>query len=321
MKIDPWGDPHRHYVTPDIGDRTTLLNEQWVHVAHQLPPTSKDAVERTVDLWNQRIRNRLSKEMGFELNGRQIRVQVADGLPHPLAGCIEPDDITTILALNRELLTAVIKGTSFMESVWDRLETELASTASSTEVKRVRETAEEWLRLVDDRGLPSVLRTIREDVLGAYFFEQHTVTVYWLATAIFSALWAVPIEDLTFIVLSHELAHAYSHLGYDIDGHDWPTEWFRSTDVAIVEGLAQFYTEIVCENFQEKLPSVKETFETLVQNQHQIYQEHRRWVNADTTDNGEVIRVCLVECRRSDRSMSPNRFAETVHRRRLEIVG
>jgi hypothetical protein len=49
-------------------------------------------------------------------------------------------------------------------------------------------------------------------------------------------------DALTIVVLAHELAHAYAHLGRDIDNERWETEQFAKSDIDIVEGLAQFYT-------------------------------------------------------------------------------
>ena len=198
--------------------------------------------------------------MGFNLRGRKVPIRVVGGLPEPLSKRIRADDILAVLALNSSLLSGVVDGTKIMETVWGRLEQQCKGPAQKTEVRHVRESAEEWLPQVERRGIHKVLYDINEDVLGAYFFKIGEIRIYWLAIAIFSALWSVPIEALTFVVLAHELAHAYTHLGYDIDEQDWPTENFASTDVAIVEGLAQFYSEVVCENLKTQLPESTTTF-------------------------------------------------------------
>jgi len=52
----------------------------------------------------------------------------------------------------------------------------------------------------------------------------------------------VPVEELAAVVLAHELAHAYTHLGRDVDGRRWEAQAFRDGEHAPKEGLAQYYT-------------------------------------------------------------------------------
>lgn len=90
------------------------------------------------------------------------------------------------------------------------------------------------------------LRVINEDVLGAYFFLVPKIKIYWMAIGIVASLNQTSVEALTFFVLAHELAHGYTHVGYDIDEVQWETRAFADADLRIVEGLAQFYTQQVC---------------------------------------------------------------------------
>jgi hypothetical protein len=93
--------------------------------------------------------------------------------------------------------------------------------------------------------LDEKLRQIDRDILGAYFFHRAEIQLYWMAIGFFAPLIGVPIEDLTIVVLAHELGHAYTHLGGDVDGTCWDTDAFAATNVHVVEGLAQSYTERV----------------------------------------------------------------------------
>ena len=262
--IDSWGDSRKHYADNSTQAHSDYELDQLGNIKKHLPPGSRDNVNRYVRRWNQHIRQQLTKEMGFNLRGRRVPIRIVDGLPEPLSKRIRADDILAVLALNSSLLTGVVDGTKFMDTVWNRVNQQCRGAAKKTEVRHVRESAEEWLRQVEKRGIHKVLYDINEDVLGAYFFRREEIRIYWIAIAIFSALWSVPIEALTFVVLAHELAHAYSHLGYDIDELDWPTSIFASTDVAIVEGIAQFYTELVCENMKNQIPDCTTTFGTLL---------------------------------------------------------
>ena len=198
---------------------------------------------------------------------------------------------------------------------------EIVGPASLGEIRRVRETAQAWLDLVKDHDLSETLGRISEDVLGAYYFHRTEVGIFWMAIGLFSALYGVPADALTVVVLAHELAHAYTHLGFDIDDFDWPTHEFASTDVAVIEGLAQYYAEVVCKNLEAQMPEAIVAFRVLLAHQHEIYRTHRTWVDEDDRNSGEIVRVSLVECRRSLRTMGRTEFAETVSRRRKEITG
>ena len=322
-EIDAWGDPGRHYTKPAFPDAISS-SQRWEHAVKQIAPQCHATVERTVKLWNQKIRNQLSAEIGFQLKGRHVPVQVVDGLPAPLSQILGQDDRLAVLLLNQSLLRSVVEGTRFMSSVWEDVsdpDGNPVGPAQQSEVERVGETAQAWLDLAKRHDLVQALRQINEDVLGAYFFFRPEVKIYWLAIGIFAALFGVSIEALTFVVLAHELAHAYTHLGSDIDGYDWPTRRFASTDVAIIEGLAQFYTEVVCGNLNAQMPEAVPAFEILLKRQNDIYATHRHWVKKDDRNSGEIVRVSLVECRRSGRTMHRKDFAETVKKRRHEITG
>ena len=88
--IDAWGAPHRHYADPVFDADRIYLDEAWKRTVEIVAPGSENAVERAVRAWNQRVRNQLSAEIGFQLKGRQVRVRVIDGLPEPLSEVLGP---------------------------------------------------------------------------------------------------------------------------------------------------------------------------------------------------------------------------------------
>ena len=51
------------------------------------------------------------------------------------------------------------------------------------------------------------------------------------------------IEQLTLLTLFHELAHAYHHRAYDIDGKQFDTYGFGESEKGFIEGVAQYYTK------------------------------------------------------------------------------
>ena len=322
--IEAWGDRSRHYASRQSGADGMRSDIRWEQIVNRVAPKCEASVKRAVQLWNLKIRNQLTTEIGFQLRGRQVPVRVVDGLPTPLSGMLGDADGLALVALNQSLLKGVVDGTQFMESVRESIigaDGNLLGTAQSTEIEHVQETAKAWILRANEHNLAQSMSQINEDVLGAYFFYRKEIRIYWLAIGIFSALCDVPIEALTIVVLTHELAHAYSHLGYDIDGCDWPTRSFATTDVAIIEGVAQFYTEVVCRNLRDQIPEAKSTFETLLMWQNDIYKTHRMWVRQDDRNSGEIVRVSLIECRRAGKRMHRDHFKDTVNKRRLEIAG
>jgi hypothetical protein len=100
--------------------------------------------------------------------------------------------------------------------------------------------AENWLAKLDEIRAVEKIIGIDEDVLGAYFFRVPEIRLYWVVIGITARALGVPPDALTIVVLAHELAHAYTHLGRDIDNERWDTERFAKSDLDIVEGLAQY---------------------------------------------------------------------------------
>ena len=322
--IDAWGDPRRHYAVTEPDEIGLQSNERWEHAVEAVVPDCRGAVKRTERQWNRKIRFQLSHEIGFQPKRHTIQVEVADGLPARFSMILDNASGLEALLLNQGQLKSIAAGMQFMASERENVrgkDGKIAGPASPDEIRNVRKTAEAWLKLASDNDLGKGLAEIDEDMLGAYFPYFNKVFIYWSAIGIYAALYGVPVEALTFVVLSHELAHAYTHVGLDIDGQFWPTQLFNSTDMAVVEGLAQFYTEAVCKRFAEKIPAAYTTFEDMMKQQHEIYRTHRQWIQEDDRHCGEVVRVSLIECRRSGKPMHTKDFAAIIGKHRNEISG
>lgn len=138
------------------------------------------------------------------------------------------------------------------------------------------------------------IRNINEDILGAYFFRRPKIYVYLMVIGLVAALLQVQVEALTIVVLAHELAHAYTHLGKDIDGQQWDTEAFAKSSLSIVEGLAQFYTEVVCRRLSERQPDAFAAYKKLLAMQSGPYVVHKEWVQDDQRA-GEVVRISMIQ--------------------------
>jgi hypothetical protein len=95
---------------------------------------------------------------------------------------------------------------------------------------------------------------VSEDFLGVYEYDakdlfedqravnRATIRLYWGVIGLVSQWLGCAVEDLAVVVLTHELAHAYTQLGADIEGRRWAAPAFARSETALKEGLAQYYT-------------------------------------------------------------------------------
>lgn len=117
--------------------------------------------------------------------------------------------------------------------------------------------------------------------------------LYWLCIGLFNIIHDIPIEDFTLVVLIHELVHGYSHIGFDKDGINWNTWDFGSTDLIIVEGFAQFYTEMLCNEYFEQASNA---FKALLTEQSV---EYKKWFAEKERDKYEKARRILLKSRKN----------------------
>ena len=327
-----WGHPGRYYASQQRQDADTYPQDGRPFVYPPGIPDCKDEVERVLQQWNQPIRHHLATEIGVQLRGQQVRVAVEDGLPPGLQEVVWEFDPLMPLLMNRPKIAAAAAGLGIMQSLANEMEGMEAGVDIPNQKEKISDALEialAWLDYLDRGQIKEGLREIDEDILGAYFFRQRKIEIYSKAIGFVSAVINVPIDALAFVVLAHELAHAYTHLGFDIDEHRWDTHAFADTDVAVVEGLAQFYTSVVCAKLSSRMPDALKAFNELLEVQNDIYRTHRQWVDVGAEDgrevddesksSGEIIRVSLIECRRSRMPWSRDKFLKCVEKRRAEI--
>lgn len=327
-----WGHD-RHYETSSNGsmDSDNHLYNRWVHALESVQCDAKGAVTRAKDKWNVIIRDRLRNETALRLTigdrAQSVPIRVVDGLPEPFLSVIERFADAEWAILNEATLRNVARGTecmSGMRPLVQRRWPKRVGPATPAEIRRVGETAKAWIDLIEELLAADQIIGINEDVLGAYFYKVPEVRLYWVALGIVAKLIDVSIESLTVVVLAHELGHAYTHLGYDIDDLQWDSELFAGTDIHIVEGLAQFYTNVVCEHLTGRIPEAKSAFEKLLERQGSAYTSFRRWLppqaegNEKRDSSGEVIRASMIECRRTG-IRSEEHFREAIGRHQQEI--
>jgi hypothetical protein len=280
-----------------------------------LPPTAAQEVGRARQNGNQNIRSALRSETGLRFASGQAResqdqgdaftgvsIDVVDGVSEPLADIARdyPDAIAWWILLNRPRLEAAGDGLHALEQ---RIP-EIARSPSGRQllegdadaVARSRDLIRRLLADEIDRPIMERIRTIERDWLGAYFFRQHRIELYAPAIALCSVRFSVPIEDMAIVVLTHELAHSFTHIGRDIDGRIWATEDFAKSDAFLVEGLAQFYTDRVCDRLAGRRPAVRRAFDVLNENQSSPYCEFQKWKKVGPYV-GEAVRQTLIDCR------------------------
>jgi hypothetical protein len=331
VSSESWGHADRYYAASiealhavDRGGEHA--GSRWGKALEQASPGIRSAVERTYKQWNTILRDYLRTETALRLavggDSQSVPVKVVDGMPRRFVEVMGQFEGLEWLLLNRPAVTAAASGTRFMEVQVDSVRAAWGDTAGPSDmndIRRVRQTAETWLAKLDEIRAVEQIIGIDEDVLGAYFFRIPEIRLYWVVIGITARALGVSPDALTIVVLAHELAHAYTHLGRDIDNERWETERFAKSDIEIVEGLAQFYTQILCMRLEHRMPAALEAYQALLKKQSGPYTAHLKWVEFDER-GGEIIRISMIECRSRGITASSN-FSEAIKRYRLGVRG
>jgi hypothetical protein len=276
-----------------------------------IPRDAQERVTRAYKQWNLAVRGQIRDETGLRLSDgdakTKLPVKIIDGFPVPLARFIDSygDPILWLLIVGQPKLGGIIEGLNFLLPRWGELEAWpiLPEVARGGEpyLQRTLDIADTLQRLRVIEEARQNMKQINHDILGVYRFASASgshVELYWMAIAMVAAILDVRIEDLTVVVLAHELTHGYTHVGCDIDGIQWQDQDFDRADPSIVEGLAQFYTETVVSGVAERSPGPKIGYERLLELQSGPYLAHRKWFLNDAARDGEVVRLAMVKVRR-----------------------
>lgn len=265
----------------------------------------RETVTRTIRQWNNILRNYLRDETALRLSvgdeQQSVPVRIADALPEPFAEIVSEfnDPLIWKLYLNRTVLAAAVQGIRLAEDealAIARHEKLQAHPATPEELRCVREHLEAINSYLGDLELLDRIKELNSDVLGAYFFHFPEVQIYWKVIGLMSGILNVSVEALTVVTLTHELAHAYTHLGKDIDGNLWDTNSFAGADLEIVEGLAQFYTAVICGKLAARFPAASQAYEALLNMQSGPYIVHKGWTDKSER-GGEIVRFAMIATR------------------------
>jgi hypothetical protein len=302
----------------------------------KLPSDTPDRVRAAKERFNTRIREALRREtrLGFNrhkddlLGGRDemisVPITIHPGLPEGLQQLERQtiDDehrLAVLLSPYRQALVAV-------RDSGKPLAVEMIPMLSRDEVGR---------RLLDGRegsfasawqyadslcqrlatfDLTKFILRVNEDVLGVYRYNVHNdydnpnsrIELYWGVIGLIARDLGVAVEDLAAVVLAHELAHAYTHVGSDADDRYWNTRHFNESSVGLKEGLAQYYTDLVCQRLERDVPGIRAAYRKLLPKQPAAYHVQEQW--RDSTP--EMVRHAMLCIRRTSNDGSPETFKE-----------
>lgn len=290
----------------------------------RVPPEAEERVRRVRDQMRATVQDalrsecrlvmRTAEEQAEHRQGAQVPVEIAPGHPAVLDRLILPDDMDMALRLARyrpalEQAKCGVTGLLDLHRELQRVSTnEFPQQITETELKTTADWATTLLAFLAQHDPLKKVLGVSEDFLGVYRYEfldpdadeyavnRATILLYWGVIGLVADWIPCAIEDLTLVVLTHELAHAYTQLGADIDGRRWPVRAFQSAETALTEGLAQYYTERVLRRLEHRHPGAYKVYEAMLPRQPMDYQGHKLWANDSSS---EAVRRAMLEVRRA----------------------
>lgn len=293
-----------------------------------IPADTEERVDRTRERINTTAREAMRRETGLLLNRRDskdsggrkqeminVPVRLKAGLPTPVKDLTFEDEhwLAVMVSPYRSYLVQSDKGLEGLARlIADLVKEERGRSVlggREVHIPPIQELVKELRAQVDRFDPVKRILEVNEDVLGVYRYRlpsenqlfptdpfKGTIELYWGVIGLIAGMLGVSIESLTAVCLAHELAHAYTHLGADIDGERWASDGFSKSDHPLKEGLAQYYTHLVGGRLGVQVQGTVSTYEQLMEHQPEAYKTHVSWVEKFTP---EEIRLAMLEVRRS----------------------
>lgn len=225
--------------------------------------------------WNQLTRNFLSKSMGVTLAEGDFRhhisINICPSHDNTFMDIIEdnfPDlDFQEYFLLNQYLESAEQASEYYQDSK------ALHQLNMSQEYARYR--LKDFDILDITKNVFRFLEPKNKDVFGCYNTITSRIELYVFPIVLFCQLHGLDLESFVVMVLTHELAHAYNHIGRDKDGQMW--ENFHLTDDSTAEGLAQYYTHRFLIQYQYRNPKFPAVFDKTLEMQPREYACFKDW--------------------------------------------
>ena len=285
----------------------------------RLPKNTKDRVTDAKKRYLVIIQNEMRKETGLSLNRKtrtgqveqkiSLPVSIEAGVPSALSGMEFDDEYQDVLPLlpYQGLLRDLARSSSDLYKITQKIHANTESKLHDiypVDFNHVGNYSRKMLDILDMANPVKRILEIHDDVLGVYRFPRtHTgslgqpkIELYWGVIGLVAEMLGITPEALTCVVLTHELAHGYSHNGADHDGERWDTRDLQGADLELVEGVAQYYTHQICQNLDFKMPGAFKAYNELLKYQPDAYRIQLSWVN---NYSPEIVRTGLVEARRN----------------------
>jgi hypothetical protein len=289
----------------------------------RVPAEVEDRVKRVRDQSRSVLQEALRSECRLVLRtpeeteenrrGAQVPVEVSPGHPDVLDDVVFSDDFERIMLLGRyrTFLEQASKGATGLlqlrEELSRRPEPEHWVRATTEELQSTARWATWLLRLLDQHDPLKTVLAVRDDFLGVYEYgvgdlftddyavNRATIRIYWGVIGLVAEWMGCTVEDLAVVVLAHELAHAYTQLGADIEGKRWSAPVFAKAESSLKEGLAQYYTDRVLRRLERRYAGALKVYETMLPGQPEAYRTHESWVKDYSP---EAVRRAMLEVRR-----------------------
>jgi hypothetical protein len=307
----------------------------------RLPDDTEERVYLAYRRINNEVREAVRRETGLVLHRqnvdsreRKVSVSVVQGIPTVLQNMsFDNDLILTISPFRRELemIRNGIKGVEpLIKKLSQSVEGKALISGDDVHINQTNALVIRLLKLLDvERSVEKILE-INEDVLGTYIYKipprsahydsstcnSARIELYWGVIGLIAGMLAVEIEPLTAVVLIHEIAHAYTHLGADIDGERWGSINFSNSKRALKEGLAQYYTYLISKRIDNKIMGTYKAYELLLKEQPRDYHSHEGIIDEYKP---EEIRLALIKVRRSSCESTMEYFFDLLAEARAQL--
>jgi hypothetical protein len=271
-------------------------------------------------------RLKFTDRQGVESQHTSVPIKVMPGLPKPLERVGE-QDLPSGELLGTETIGLWAHEIKALRGASERLEPLIVALAQTDgwrqRAEQYRIKLNQAIALAADLAeyaakaeLLRRITEINEDILGVYMQtarlipDRGQIQIYWVVIGAVARLLGVDVEALTVVVIAHELAHAYTHLGLDSNGNRWE-EGFWGCDRELLEGLAQFYTHmtVVALKNERGYDRVWTAYDQLTAlqkaNGANLYVNHLNWVD---TISPETMRQVLLDLRRGHIERDFNAF-------------
>ncbi|MBN2565028.1 MAG: hypothetical protein JXB46_04900 [Candidatus Eisenbacteria bacterium] len=289
----------------------------------RVPESVEERVKKTRDQMRSVVQDALRSECRLMFRtpqetlskraGAQVPIEISPGYPARLAQ-VEFDDsyrLALLLSKYRAHLEQMKAGANGLKRLPGELRELNPSEAPGREgaewLSSVAHWAEQLLEILNNSDPLKRVLEVEEDILGVYkcwpdplgedewSVNRASICIHWAVVGLVAEWMGCEVEDLTLIVLTHELAHAYTQLGADIEDRRWPASRFDQAETGLKEGLAQYYTQRVLERLEERHPRAIEVFHAMSGKQPEVYQVHIPWIE---NRSPESVRRAMLEVRR-----------------------